>query len=222
PAGADGAPGATGATGPAGPTGPTGATGATGATGPTGPAGATGAAGPGAHPGMVSSRLYLPPTIGPLTNNTFTSNNIYLFPLYIPEAHTISQMSFQLTGAVAASSAELGIYTNNVGIPDALVFDAGNIATTANGTKTISSLARSIAAGWYWIAFWASANLTTTGMGGNGMSAVIHQGFNALTSGSLPYNHYEKALTFSAGNLPANITTPTPSFSVFPAVAIVV
>jgi hypothetical protein len=174
------------------------------------------------HPGMVSGRFYVPALAASLTNNTFTTNTIYLFPFYIPNPCTLSQMSINVNGAIAASSVELGIYTNNNGLPDALILDAGNVTTTSTGQKNITGLTQVLSPGWVWIACWVSANLTLTGCSGGGPGSQIAQGILNLSNGAVPYNHIEKVVTFSANNLPSNITTPTVSSNPFPAVGIIV
>lgn len=174
------------------------------------------------HPGWVSGRLYLPPNTGALTNNTFAANTIFLFPIYIPNPCTLAQMSVNVNGAVALSSIEMGLYTNNNGVPDHLILDAGNVASTGTGQKNITGLTQVLSPNWYWVAYWSSHAVTCSGFGASALSAIVNQGLNAISNGSIPYNHYEKALTFSAGNLPANITTPTPSSNVAPAVALVI
>jgi hypothetical protein len=173
------------------------------------------------HPGMVSGRLYIPPNTGALSNNTFTANTIYLFPIYIPNPGTISQMSISVNGAVALSSAELGIYTNNNGIPDALILDAGTLTTTTTGQKNLTGLTQALSPNWYWLAYWASHALTCSGFAANALSAAVSQGMQTIGSGAIPYTGYTKALTFSAGNLPSSIVTPTAVAAVMPAVAIV-
>jgi hypothetical protein len=174
------------------------------------------------HPGWISGRLYIPPNTGALSNNTFSINNIYLFPIYIPNPCTLSQMSVMVNGAVALSSIEMGLYSNNNGLPDALILDAGNVASTTTGQKNITGLTQALTPGWYWVAWWSNGGVTCSGFAANALSAVVNQGFPAITNGSIPYNHYDKALTFSANNLPSNITSPTASTGVIPAVALVI
>jgi hypothetical protein len=174
------------------------------------------------HPGWISGRLYIPPNTGALSNNTFAANTIYLFPIYIPNPSTLAQMSVNVNGFVAGSQIELGIYTNNNGVPDALILDAGNVASTSNGQKNITGLTQAIGPNWIWVAYWSGHAVTCSGFAANALASVVNQGLPAITNGSTPYNHYEKALAFSAGNLPANITTPTASNGVAPAVALVI
>lgn len=174
------------------------------------------------HPGLVASRLYLPSTATTLANLTASANVIYLFPFYIPQSCSLSQLSFQVNGAVALSSVELGVYTNNQGVPDALIIDAGTVATTAGGQKNITGIGQAFSPGWVWIAFWASHGITVTWVAGTSANPAIGQGISALGTGNAPYSHAQKALTFSAGNLPANITGQTLSANPFPAVAFVI
>jgi len=174
------------------------------------------------HPGWVSGRLYIPPNTGALSNNTFAANTIFIFPIYIPNPCTLAQMSINVNGAVALSSAELGLYTNNNGVPNALILDAGTLSTVSTGQKNITGLTQALTPDWYWVAYWSSHALTCSGFAGNGISAVVNQGLQALTNGSIPYTSYQKTLTFSAGNLPSNITTPSIVTGVVPAVALVI
>lgn len=174
------------------------------------------------HPGWVSGRMYVPPNTGALSNNTFAANTIYLYPIYIPNPCTLTQMSVMVNGFIAGAQIELGLYDNNNGAPGSLVVDAGTVSAASNGQKNATGIGQALTPGWYWIACWLSAALTTTGMGANALSAVVNQGYGAITSGSTPINHYEKSLTFSAGNLPSSITSPTTSTNPAPAVAMVI
>lgn len=184
-----------------------------------------GAAGPSIdryHPGMVAGRLYLPPGTGALSSNTLTANMIYLFPFYIPNSCTLAQMSFQVNGAVAGSSIELGLYTNNNGVADALITDLGNVVTTGTGQKNLTGLSQALTPGFYWVAAWLSHALTLSCVGASSLTGIWNQGHAQLTNGSNMISHLEKSMTFSAGNLPANITTPNAVVGIFPAVALVI
>jgi hypothetical protein len=155
-------------------------------------------------------------------NGTILANTIYLFPIYIPQACTLTQMSIFVSGAIALSSVELGLYTNNNGAPDALIRDAGNVATTSTGQKNITSISQVLSAGWVWVAFWASHGNTISVVGTAAGSGAYGMGVVSLSSGNIPYTHVQKALTFSAGNLPSSITSPTLSSNAFPAVALMI
>jgi len=172
------------------------------------------------HPGFQSSRLYLPPMAAAIGNGTILANTIYLCPFFIPQTCTLAQMSIFVNGAVALSSVELGLYTNSNGMPDALIRDAGNVTTTATGQRNVTSISQVLSPGWVWVAFWASHGITVSLLGGGGGSSAYGMGIASLGSGNVAYTHVQKALTFSAGNLPANITSPTMSANAFPATAL--
>jgi hypothetical protein len=174
------------------------------------------------HPGMVAGRLYLPAMGAALGNGTILANVIYLYPMYIPQPCTLSQMAIQVNGAVAGSSVELGLYTNNQGVPDARILDAGTLTTTTTGQKTITGLSQALLPGWLWVAFWASHGITVSILPGNVGATAIGQGIVSLGNGNLSYTQAQKALTFSAGNLPTPMTGITLSSSSTPAVALII
>lgn len=174
------------------------------------------------HPGFVAGRLYLPAMAGTIVNATSTANLIYLYPIYVPSPITVVQMSCQVNGFVALSSVEMGIYTNNNGLPDTLILDAGNVASTTNGQKNITGLTQALGPGWYWVAFWASHGVTVSMLPGTTGSSGAGQGVSVLTAGTASIIGVTKSLTFSANNLPGSITTPVSSTGNFPVVALVV
>lgn len=74
----------------------------------------------------------------------------YATPFYVPETVTADRIGVLVTG-VANTSVNLSIYNDTAGVPDTLVVDAGNVASTSTAfvEKTIS---QSLVRGWYWLA----------------------------------------------------------------------
>ncbi len=171
------------------------------------------------HPGMINSRLYLPPMAVALISGTLAGNILYSFPVYIPQTATLDTLRFQVNGANTATLAECGIYSNNNGLPDSLLHDCGTISVTTGGTKTFTSIGQAVSPGWYWIALALNGTCTISNMSSNGGQSSTNLGIQALTAGSFNYGHVRGAWTFSAGNLPATFPSPTPDNNVYPAVA---
>lgn len=176
--GATGPAGPSGATGPTGPTGaassvagPTGATGPAGVTGPTG-VGATGPTGPTGVGAQLTYRtggtFYYAPAFAAGGNVALVQNTMYAMPFFVPVTTIFGNISVVTTG-VASSTARLGIYSDTGGVPNALVLDAGSVATATFGQKTIA-ISQSLTPGWYWLAVavqGAAGNLNSAGANTN-------------------------------------------------------
>lgn len=171
------------------------------------------------HPGMVAGRLYLPPIAGTLASAGIGGNTLMAYPIYIPNACTVNTLRSQVNGVTTATLMEYGIYTNNNGLPDQKVLDAGSVGVTPNGVKTISGLTQALAPGWYWIAWASNGTLTMTVMPATTSSSAVAQGVPALTAATGPYLYASGAWTFSAGNLPTTFPSPAPTAAAMPALA---
>lgn len=83
-------------------------------------------------------------------NTVLTQNNLYAMPFLVPVTTTFTSIGVVTVG-VALSNARLGIYSDTSGVPNALVLDAGSVATTAGAFATIA-INQALQAGWYWLA----------------------------------------------------------------------
>jgi hypothetical protein len=146
--GAQGADGATGAQGPKGDTGAQGPKGDTGATG------ATGATGPSAAAAWASGRYYGNSWTASGGATTPALSSLYASPIYVPSSLSVDSLTLEVsTLATTGGVVRMGIYaSDSVGLPDALVADAGTVASTTTGIKTATFTATPLTAGWYWLA----------------------------------------------------------------------
>lgn len=90
--------------------------------------------------------------ISSFTTLTVTANVLYATPIFTPLSATVSLIGVEVT-TFATGNVHLGMYKDSSGVPGALLFDAGAVSTgTANGLKSIGSLAQALNPGWYWLA----------------------------------------------------------------------
>lgn len=94
---------------------------------------------------------------------TLASLIVYYNPVVVTSSITISSVSVQCDGAGAAGSgARLSIYNaSSAWVPTTLVLDAGTVVLTSTGTKTISSLSTTLAAGNYFFRVQADSTAGT-------------------------------------------------------------
>lgn len=172
PTGATGTAGTDGVTGATGPTGATGTTGATGGTGPTGPTGAAGLAN--FLPFRTGGTFQYLPSFGATSTLAPVLGVLYGIPFYVPSSTTFTKITLLVTTGIASGSARLGIYSDTSGKPDAIVIDAGTVATTASADATITfGTPQTLAAGWYWLAaVCQTAAATLTSMSGNNVNQI--------------------------------------------------
>jgi len=99
--------------------------------------------------------LWLQPFWAGTVAQTGTANRVHLQPLWVPEAATISEVSFSVDTASSGKSMRIGIYVDNNGTPagSALLFDSGNIDVSSSGGKTVTvSPPVNVKKGWVWVA----------------------------------------------------------------------
>lgn len=130
------------------------------------------------------------------TRSTFgggAQNSAYAVPIYIPQPCVITTIGCENTTSVASSVARLGLYRESQnGKPGQLIFDAGTVATTANGAKEITGLWAPVKAGWYWTVLVPQT-----------AAAPTYRSINALT---IPY-------TISASTVPSGASPNTQGLS---------
>lgn len=130
------------------------------------------------------------------TRSTFgggAQNSAYAVPIYIPQPCVITSIGCENTTSVPSSVARLGLYRESQnGKPGQLIFDAGTVATTANGAKEITGLWAPVKAGWYWTVLVPQT-----------AAAPTYRSINALT---IPY-------TISASTVPSGASPNTQGLS---------
>lgn len=138
-------------------------------------------------------------------NLILNPNQLRAVPIVISKRRTITEITFNLTGAVAASNARIGLYADDGnGYPGTLVAgtDVGNIATIANGIKSTGVISVALTPGLYWIAINTDAAITVRVWTSPGYYAV--NGIADVSTGTVPGNTWLVAQAFGA--LPAVFT----------------
>lgn len=96
--------------------------------------------------------FFYAPSFAATTNNAPAANTLIAQPFYVPASQTFTKLTVVCTTGVAATTARMGIYSDTSGKPDALVIDAGTVATTGSGNKSVTfGTPQTLAAGWYWL-----------------------------------------------------------------------
>jgi len=91
------------------------------------------------------------------TSSTNIANRMWFHPFVINKPITIKSLSMSLSGSPNSGTMRIGIYSDVSGTPTTLILDAGTIATTSNGVKTISSLNTTLNPGVYWMMTWQAS-----------------------------------------------------------------
>lgn len=171
------------------------------------------------HPGYRSGAFYtsqMSTAIGSAA--TVTPNQLYASPLYIGLPCTIATVRNRTGNGVAGSSVEFGLYTNNAGVPDALIIDIGNATTTAGGEHTVSGLSIALSEGWYWLVSAYSHNVSAVTHLNTSYELANSLGLLNTVAANGAYTGYTAPWTFAAGALPVTFPTPTRTSSSIPAV----
>jgi hypothetical protein len=128
----------------------------------------------------------------------------------------------QINGTGTATLAEYGIYTNNRGLPDQLIKDAGSVSVTTTGQRTISGIAQAIGPAWVWVVTALNGTATVSNMAATTWGSALGQGVSALGAGQGQYAFVTGTWTFAAGTLPSTFPSPTPTTNNSPATALTV
>jgi hypothetical protein len=102
------------------------------------------------HHRKLITGVYCLPTSSPGTG-TQSQSTLRVQPFIIPNTVTVTGISIYVTGLAAGTNARLGIYASDTNdVPSTLVVDAGTVATTTTGAKTIT-INQSLSPGLYWL-----------------------------------------------------------------------
>ena len=165
------------------------------------------------HPGYVTGRYYTTKIEGIITNASQLANTIHAVPFYVAYATTFTKMAvFQpVAGTV---NIELGVYSNNNGVPDQLVHDAGSITiTSGTGIREITGRTITLNPGWYWLAVGMSATATFRCTPSNMTALADIMGLGSGIASTAAFAGVTASWAFSAGNFPTTFPTPTPTTS---------
>lgn len=154
----------------------------------------------------VNARYAIPgAAFDSVTTASPSANNIRYFPIYIENACTFDQLTFEVTAAaVAGSSARLGIYKADSDLqPTSLVVDAGTVAIDTTGVKTVS-ISTTLDPGFYLQCMHQSGAPTLRVFRGS----AEYSGFLQAMGTSPFYNAFQKSQTYNAATpLPSTGTT---------------
>lgn len=163
---------------------------------------------PDGFPRLASGRTYRPRVAYVVTAIATANGTLSAMPFYVQNAITVNEISAHVEVAAAASVVRLGIYADDgTRRPGARLLDAGTVATTTAGTKTIT-IAQALAPGWHWFAAAPQGAAVTfwTAEGGHDVPEIERVG--AAWSTTYPCGFEQTGV---AGALPASFSsTPTP------------
>ena len=138
---------------------------------------------------------------------------LYVSPFFVSEDCVITQLSVVISAAGAAGTAKarIGVWADGAGVPGALIFDAGQVATDVTQERSIATWIV-VSRGWYW------RGAVTQGSGATGTYRSI-AGANGLVN-AYPLQHWSAGIPVigsSAGAAPAvsgyTITGETGAFA---------
>lgn len=138
-----------------------------------------------------------------LTSRTTTANRITYTPFIVAAQTTFNTISILVTTGTASSNCDLGVYSDNNGVPGTLVQSLGQVSTASSGAKEITSISLTLNPGVYWLACWASAAITSVvHLSGPGTASIPPGGYLSRSSGNSNISHVYESLAYSTGNLP--------------------
>jgi hypothetical protein len=136
------------------------------------------------------------------TGAAMFSNVLAFVPFCCGKRTTFSEIGLQVTAA-GTGSVRLGIYENGDGEPSDLVLDAGTVAVTSTGVKTIS-ISQTLEAGWYWLASVFQAGGSPAAIAS--VATVSHPSLGFATTPGVQQGMFQ---VYAYAALPASATSPT-------------
>jgi hypothetical protein len=138
-------------------------------------------------------------------SGALTADRFYAIPFYCPKAIVLDSISINCTTTVSSGAVQLGIYGDTNGEPDARILDAGNVATTSTGVKTIA-INQSLAGGTlYWLV--ALSKSATHAFRAPALAGVVEVIGEDAACPTTHITHFYAAQAYGA--LPANFPTVT-------------
>lgn len=106
------------------------------------------------NPGIATGRYYYSAEWGSCANNAPTQGLLIATPpIIIPQRTTFTRIGIRVVTGVASTVARLGIYKMLNGVPNALVLDAGTVATATNNTDAEITISQVLEAGAYFLCY---------------------------------------------------------------------
>jgi hypothetical protein len=110
-------------------------------------------------------------------NYLMTADTVYAVPFIIGETDTADRIGIDIITA-SGSNAMLGIYNSTGGVPDDLLLQAGEIATSGTGDQTIT-ISQSLTPGMYFLAIVADGTPRVNAI--SKLNALWNYGFSGLS-----------------------------------------
>lgn len=138
--------------------------------------------------GLATNYLGAPINSLAVTSGAIIAGETYFFPFDVSDPRTFTSIAMRVTTFIAGSQCRMGIYGEDQinGGPGALVVDAGTVATTSNGLKTIP-ISTTLTPGRYWFAI-SFSHAIACSLNPNA-GAQINIGIDASSSPPLRLNY---------------------------------
>lgn len=160
------------------------------------------------HPGFASGRYYSTPIGLSPSTGAMVANRIYAVLMFAPTAETWSKMCNYVVLAAAGSTAELGVYENNAGLPGALIQYAGTVSTAAGSQREVTGLTLPTNPGWIWLAQHHSGAPSMRIISSSDPAQSNILGLGGPAGGPGSYLGAIGTATYSAGSLPNPFPSP--------------
>jgi len=172
------------------------------------------------HPGYRSGYLYTRQMSLPGINVAMIANRIYATAIFIGASLTIDAVQiFMGTAGAGGTLAEIGLYGNNNGAVGSLSKDFGSISTASGSGLTITGTTQAVTPGWYFLAAAFSGTPSIVSSAATDVSQQHLLGFANLAGLFQGFQGWVATWTFSAGNLPTTLSTPSQQAASFPLIA---
>lgn len=132
------------------------------------------------HP-VYSGKWRTVPYIGAAGAATGYNGTIWYVPYVVDASHTVTDIGIEIVVGIAASTIRLALYSDNAGVPNALIEQSSTIASTASLTQATYPFASPIALAAsnkvYWLAIQASVSTISLRLG----TSVVNFNYNLGT-----------------------------------------
>ncbi|MBB2956778.1 hypothetical protein [Pseudoclavibacter helvolus] len=137
-------------------------------------------------------------------------NNLHAIPVSFEALTVISDLAVSVITAQPGGSVRLGVYADDAGAPGARLVDAGSVAVTSEGEKTVALAAPlRLVAGDYWLCYvvQGAANVALVGAPGMSMGVPAQTATGALNGATVVVTGVSGALPATFGTLVSSSTT---------------
>lgn len=135
------------------------------------------------------------------SGSTMFANVLAYVPFCCGKKARFTEIGLQVTAA-GTGSVRLGIYKNGAGQPTDLVLDAGTVAVTSTGVKTIT-IAQTLEPGWYWLASVFQSGGSPAAIAS--VTSVSHPSIGFTTNPGVQQGMFQ---AYAYGTLPSSATSP--------------